>query len=95
MVNWTIQARAESGAWASPPGNDVAHLANETSVKRFMLRWLAIVQRYGSTLAEQCYPHQAAVGLVWKGCHDDVTGIQPDFLVTVGPRGGIRWKPLL
>lgn len=83
---YTLQLHSESGNWASPSGTDsLSHHWSRDSVESTFDNWADTVGRYDA--------RQDATGLVWKGHHDDVTDLYPDFQLTLGPRDGIRWEP--
>jgi len=83
---YTIQLHSTSGSFASPWGHDVEHATNLAGVRESLEDWADQHLQVGSDRTD-------AHALVWKGHLEDVTDAEPDFELTVGPRGGIRRQP--
>ena len=81
MANYTYQQHAESGNWAHPEPGDVAHASSLDQLYSALEGWADTVGRYDD---ERC-----ASIMVWRGLHDDVTDLYPDFTLRLGPRGGV------
>ena len=84
-MRYTIQLHADSGNWACPEGTDVRHADSKRGAADWLSDWADTVGRYDDP--------QCTSALVWIGDYEDVTDLYPDFQLTVGPRGGIRWNP--
>ena len=82
---YTVQLHADSGNWAYPSGTDVRHADSKRAAADLLSNWADTVGRYDDP--------QAASALVWVGNLENVGDCYPDFQLTVGPRGGIRWEP--
>lgn len=82
---YTLQLHADSGNWASPQADDVRHACNRKGVADWLADWAETVGRYDNA--------RCASALVWRGHLDDVADQYPDYLLTIGPRGGIIWQP--
>ncbi len=80
-MNYTIQLHTESGSFSSPEGTDVRHCSSKKDIRWYLESWQDDVQRYSD---EPCSV------LVWKGRHEDVTDMYPDFEATLGVRGGFH-----
>jgi len=83
---YTAQAFANNGNWAAPWGVDsLHHCANRSEVNTVLEDWGDEVNRYDNRVD--------AYLMVWcSKHHSDVTDLYPDFRVSYGPRGGIRWE---
>ena len=83
---YTVQAFANNGSWAAPDGTEsLNHFSNRAEVNDGLEDWGDIVARYDD--------REDAYLMVWCREHlDDVTDLYPDFKVSYGPRGGIRWE---
>ena len=83
---YTAQAFADNGNWAAPDGTESLYLRdNREGVNRVLDTWGNCVGRYDN--------RRDAYLMVWAGKHySDVTDLYPDFKVSYGPRGGIRWE---
>jgi len=85
-MQYTIQLHADSGNWACPSGTDVRHANNKQQAVDLLLDWADTVGRYDD---ERC-----ASALVWRGDHDDVGDLYPDYQLVLGPRLGVQWLPV-
>jgi hypothetical protein len=83
-MRYTIQLHTESGCFATPRGIDVKHCTSKADIRYHLDNWADTVSRYANTPAEV---------LVWRGTLDDVTDIYPDWIATLGPRGGMQLNP--
>ena len=85
---YTAQTFADNGNWAAPWGTDsLHHCDNRTDVNSVLEDWGDSVGRFD--------PREDAYLMVWCREHlEDVTDLYPDFKVSYGPRGGIRWEPV-
>ena len=84
-MNYTIQTHAESGSWATPDGTQSLWLVtSKRDAAEHFQQWAAEVGRYGDPAC--------ASALVWVGNHRDVTNLYPDWRLSLGPRGGVRWE---
>jgi hypothetical protein len=81
----TVQTNSLSGSFASPWGTDV-RITDLRGAYDLLRDWADEHDRIG---AEPTDAHM----LVWRGAHDDVTDLYPDWELTIGPRGGIRRQP--
>ena len=83
---YTVQAFANNGNWAAPDGTEsLNHYSNRVEVNDGLKDWGDIVARYDD--------REDAYLMVWcREHHSDVTDLYPDFKVSYGPRGGIRWE---
>jgi len=83
---YTAQAFADNGTWAAPGGRESLHFfSNREEVNGGLDDWADIVGRYDD--------REDAYLMVWcSEHHSDVTDEYPDFKVSYGPRGGIRWE---
>jgi hypothetical protein len=84
-MKYTYQRLADSGNWAHPEPTDVRHASSLDWLRDSLEGWADTVGRYDDP--------QAASLMVWCGDLEDVTDQYPDFMLTVGPRGGIRREP--
>jgi hypothetical protein len=82
---YTIQLHADTGNWATPTGVDVRHALNKHEATELVRDWAEVVGRYDDA--------QCAYAFAWKGEHDDVTDLYPDFQVVLGTRLGVHWVP--
>lgn len=82
-MKYTVQLFADSGNWATPAPDDVRHCNSKADVAWHVDNWADTVERLND--------RQCVTALVWKGKYDDVTDLYPDYEITIGPRGGIRW----
>jgi len=81
---FTIQTHTESGNYASPDGkSSLYHCRNKRECGDILSDWADEVGRYDDA------PCSA---LVWRGHHRDVTDLDPDAQITIGPRGGLHWS---
>lgn len=80
-MNYTIQLHTESGSFSAPEGTDVRHCSSKKDIRWYLESWQDDVQRYSE---ESCSV------LVWKGRHEDVTDMYPDYEATLGVRGGFN-----
>ena len=83
-MKYTIQLHTESGSFSTPQGDDVRHCTSKADIRYHLDNWADTVSRYANTPAEV---------LVWRGKLDDVTDIYPDWIATLGPRGGMNLNP--
>jgi hypothetical protein len=83
-MRYTIQLHTESGCFATPRGIDVKHCTSKADIRYHLDNWEAMARR----LSEE--PVEA---LVWRGTLEDVTDIYPDWIATLGPRGGMNLSP--
>ena len=82
---YTAQTIADNGNWAAPDGTQSLYLRdNREGVNRVLETWGDCVNHYDD--------RKDAYLMVWAGHHSDVTDLYPDFKVSYGPRGGIRWE---
>ena len=85
---YTAQRLANTGNWAAPAGDDIeslCHCCSRADVNESLEGWADTVGRLD--------PREVAYFIVWTGEHySDVTDLYPDFKVSYGPRGGIRWE---
>lgn len=81
-MKYTYQRLADSGNWAQPQPDDVSHASSVADLHWALDTWADTVERYDD--------RQAASLMVWVGDLDDVTDQYPDFVLAIGPRGGIR-----
>ena len=83
---YTVQAFANNGNRAAPDGTEsLNHYSNRAEVNDGLENWGDIVARYDD--------RSDAYLMVWcREHHSDVTDLYPDFKVSYGPRGGIRWE---
>ncbi len=83
---YTAQTIADNGSIRAPWGNEyLYHCQNRTEVNDVLDEWGNDVGRFN--------PREDAYLIVWcREHHSDVTDLYPDFKVSYGPRGGIRWK---
>lgn len=85
-MDYTVQTHADSGNWACPDGTQsLSFVTNKRDAEGVLQDWSETVGRYDD---ERC-----ASALVWVGHHDDTTDLYPDFVLTFGPRMGVRWEP--
>ena len=82
-MNYTYQLVSDSGSFCAPRGRDVEH-GTKKDAASILDHWKDDHYRAGADPA-------GASLLAWKGRHDDVTDLYPDFEVKAGPRGGARW----
>ena len=80
-MNYTIQLHTESGSFSAPEGTDVRHCNSKAEIRRILERWEDTVRRYSD---------EPLSALVWKGKHNDVTDMYPDYEATLGVRGGFN-----
>ena len=83
---YTAQTIADNGNWAAPDGTQsLYHRDNRDGIERVLETWGDCVAHYDN--------RRDAYLMVWAGeHHSDVTDLYPDFKVSYGPRGGIRWE---
>ena len=83
---YTAQTIANNGNWTAPDGTESLYLRdNREGVNRVLETWGDCVAHYDD--------RKDAYLMVWCREHlDDVTDLYPDFKVSYGPRGGIRWE---
>jgi hypothetical protein len=81
MANYTYQQHAESGSWAHPQGDDVRHASSLDQLNGALIDWADTVGLYDDE-------HCASI-MVWRGVHDNITDLHPDFILRLGPRGGV------
>ena len=83
---YTAQRIAANGNWNVPAGDEsLCHCDNRADVNDSLDYWADMVGRLN--------PREDAFLMVWAGeHHSDVTDLYPDFRVSYGPRGGIRWE---
>lgn len=79
---YTLQTISESGSFAAPEGTDVRHASSLADLRWHLDNWSDEHGRVGADESN-------ASLLVWKGRLDDVTDLYPDFIVRLGPRGGL------
>lgn len=85
-MKYTYQTHSASGSLGCPEGTDVGYAANKSDLSWALEAWQDEHHQVGSDSAD-------ASLLVWKGELKDVQDLCPDFSVTTGPRGGIRFAP--
>lgn len=83
-MRYTIQLHTESGCFATPQGDEVKYCHSKADIRWHLDNWADRVSRYADTPAEV---------LVWRGKLDDVTDIYPDWVATLGPKGGMHLNP--
>lgn len=83
-MRYTIQLHTESGCFATPQGDDVRHCQSKGDIRWHLDNWVDEVSRYSEQPVEV---------LVWRGTLDDVTDIYPDWVATLGPKGGLHLNP--
>ena len=83
-MRYTIQLHTESGSFSSPQGDDVKHCSNKADIRWYLDDWADTVSRYSEESVEV---------LVWRGTLEDVTDVCPDWVATLGPRGGMNLNP--
>jgi len=81
----TIQLISESGSFGQPDGTDV-YFGSYQILKEYFGDWVQLHDRTGTGT-------EYARALVWKGKLEDVTDQYPDYVLTVGPRGGVVRSP--
>ena len=83
---YTVQTFADNGNWAAPWGTDsLHHCVNRADVNNVLEDWGDQVNFTDD--------RKEAYLMVWCREHlNDVTDQYPDFKVSYGPRGGIRWE---
>jgi hypothetical protein len=82
---YTIQTHADSGNWACPDGTQSLWLVmSKRAAAEHFLEWANTVGRYDDPAC--------ASALVWAGNHNDTTDLYPDWRLSLGPRGGVRWE---
>lgn len=82
---YTIQTHTESGSFATPDGeSSLYRCRNKRECGYILSAWADEVGRYD---------YAPCSALVWRGHHRDVTDLDPDALITIGPRGGLHWSP--
>lgn len=79
-MKYTYQEISESGNWSMPQPEDVHHASSKKELRRALEGWADQNERYND--------RRDASLMVWKGTHEDVTDLYPDFVLKVGPRGG-------
>lgn len=82
-MKYTIQFFTESGDFSYPYGRDVKRVRGKKAVSSYAADWHEEVH----SLSECC-------GETWVfvGHYTDVTDMYPDYIVSIGPRGGARWS---
>ena len=83
-MRYTIQLHTESGCFATPQGDDVRHCTSQADIRWHLDNWADTVSRYADAPVE---------ALVWRGTLDDVTDVYPDWIATLGPKGGMQLNP--
>lgn len=83
-MKYTIQLHTESGCFSAPQGDDVKHCQSKADIRWHLDNWADEVSRYSEQRVE---------ALVWRGTLDDVTDVYPDWVATLGPRGGMQLNP--
>jgi len=83
---YTAQAFADNGNWAAPDGKGLLyHCDNRSDVNTVLEEWGDVVDQFDN--------RKDSFLMVWCSEHlNDVTDLYPDFKVSYGPRGGIRWE---
>ena len=83
---YTAQTFTTDGNWAAPWGTDsLHHCDNRKDVNDVLANWGDEINSIGN--------RRDAYLMVWCREHlKDVTDLYPDFKVSYGPRGGIRWE---
>jgi hypothetical protein len=81
MANYTLQKHAESENWAPPQSDDVTYCSSVADLRWHLEDWAEIVGLFD-------VPSVASI-MVWKGTLEDVTDQYPDFIMRIGPRGGV------
>ena len=84
-MNYTYQEISDSGNFAMPQPDDVSHATSKRELRLALERWADTNERYND--------RKDASLMVWKGHHDDVTDLCPDFEIRVGPRDGAIFSP--
>jgi hypothetical protein len=82
---YTFQLLADSGSWAMPEPDSVSHATSLDQLRSELEDWADTVGRLDD-------PSLASV-MVWRGRLDTVQDQYPDFVLRLGPRGGIVWEP--
>ena len=80
-MRYTIQLHTDSGCFSTPQGDDVKHCRNKGDIRWHLDNWADTVSRYAEAPVE---------ALVWRGTLDDITDVYPDWIATLGPRGGMH-----
>lgn len=83
-MKYTIQLQTDSGCFAAPQGDDVKHCQSKADIRWRLDNWADEVG---------CYSDEPVEVLVWRGTLDDVTDVHPDWVATLGPRGGMNMNP--
>ena len=83
-MKYTIQLHTESGCFAPPQGDDVRHCTSQADIRWHLDNWADTVSRYSEESVEV---------LVWRGTLEDVTDAYPDWIATLGPKGGMHLNP--
>jgi hypothetical protein len=83
-MRYTIQLHTESGCFAAPRGIDVRHCSGQADIRWHLDNWADTVSRYSEEPVEV---------LVWRGTLEDVTDVYPDWIATLGPKGGMHLNP--
>jgi hypothetical protein len=79
----TIQNYSDSGNWSTPKGTDCIKCDSiKDALDTDFYKWVLTVSRFSD--------ERDAKALVWKGHHDDVTDLYPDYEITVGTKGGYK-----
>lgn len=79
----TIQCWTELGNFANPRDHDDKFTGTLKECKKEFATWYKMHLNY----YEEREAQEALTGLVWIG---DTVGDYPDFLLKIGPRGGVR-----
>lgn len=83
-MRYTIQLHTESGSFATPQGDNVRHCTSQADIRWHLDNWADTVSRYSE---------QPVEALVWRGTLNDVTDTYPDWVATLGPKGGMHLNP--
>ena len=78
---YTFQKLADSGNWAMPQPDDVSRATSLDQLRSELEDWADTVGRMND-------PNLASI-MVWRGRLDTVQDRYPDFVLRLGPRGGM------
>ncbi len=82
----TYQLASESGSFTAPASTDLHHGPREIAGD-LLADWVRAHDLVGSDRFD-------ASLLVWKGYHDDISDLYPDYRVSYGSMGGFIWEVL-
>lgn len=81
---YTIQVFV--AGYGHPDGRDVVYVNNLRDAKFHLSAYHEEAEQVGAG-------YEPSTAYLWKGEHKDVTDMYPDFVLTMGPRGGIHHAP--